>query len=458
MRKLKEYTAQPLARYLGHSADPARYLMGDLGTDPNGFLRRLTLLNDLSHRYDSERCVEFIRQNRSSWLGWAMLINRIERGKTAEDWQLNAELCSLFEEVPGLAYMARYERATCLLKSGQIRAAQQAFVDLYKETLKQGVLPPINKYLKQALLQDEKETWRWTGLMHQAAASLAAQKQQAGIIVLAWQCRQLGDAPLADELIQIALKDLPNESRPLITWLAIGYLWQTEQYDWANTLLGSLLADEKLAQNANLWRFGAALAQKRNVETDLAAYLEKAIDIEYHQLPEVFNVEGVRYQFGLLLYHYQKLADAMRTLKVKPPPDFLPRVIRAADRWRSLDPEGGRACQDAAKVLVTLGAQEEAWEYITTAVPRDSQDATWWLAIATSWREPGETFLADRAYATAAELEPGNAQVLWTWAEYLRLNGQSTKARHLYQQLADGSWAPHYKVVQEGARQRLQGP
>jgi Tfp pilus assembly protein PilF len=352
--------------------------------------------------------------------------------------------------------MARYEHACCLLKSGQTRAAQQAFVDLYKETLKYGVLPPINKDLKQALLQDEKDTWKWTGLMHQAAARLIAQKHHASIIALAWQCRQLEDPSLADDLVKLALKDPPEEARPFITWLAIGYLWQTNQYDWANTLLSALLADEKLAQDANLWRLGAALAEKRNVDTDLAAYLEKALDIEYHQLPNVINVEGVRSQYGALLYHYQKLADAMRILKVKPPDDFLPRVIRAADRWRSLDTDGRSACETAAHVLATLDAKEEAWEYLTTAVAAESNEAAPWHGLARRWGGYRETDLADRAYAAAAEVEPGNAQITWDWADYLMQTGQATRARRLYQQLANGTWEPRYQSLQQQARQRLQ--
>jgi len=62
------------------------------------------------------------------------------------------------------------------------------------------------------------------------------------------------------------------------------------------------------------------------------------LDREYVHPPEGATLEAVRHDYAALLSHYQSLAEATVALKQAPPRDFAARVIRAADRWRSLDP------------------------------------------------------------------------------------------------------------------------
>ena len=62
---------------------------------------------------------------------------------------------------------------------------------------------------------------------------------------------------------------------------------------------------------------------------------------------------------------------------------------------------------------------------------------------------------AERAYVTACELEPTNAEILWARAENLERLGQVEPARGLYRRIADGTWQPRFQAVQERARQRL---
>ena len=69
----------------------------------------------------------------------------------------------------------------------------------------------------------------------------------------------------------------------------------------------------------------------------------------------MIDLNQVREEYGKLLDHYQKLADAMVTLKVQPPAGFLTRAVRAADRWRALDSDGAAACQAAARIVRKLG-------------------------------------------------------------------------------------------------------
>src|SRR6185312_10025630 len=110
------------------------------------------------------------------------------------------------------------------------------------------------------------------------------------------------------------------------------------------------------------------------------------------------NVQAIREDYGSLLARYQQLADAITTLQNEAPKDFTARVVRAADRWRALDPDATGACQSAARVLYRLGNQELAWDYLTTPLAEHSNEAGPWATLALALRQQGDFELADRAY------------------------------------------------------------
>ena len=100
-----------------------------------------------------------------------------------------------------------------------------------------------------------------------------------------------------------------------------------------------------------------------------------------------------------LLAHYQDQAEAMVSLKVAPPPDFLTRVVSAADRWRSLDGEPSDVCQQTAKILQTLGRRELAgWDYLTTPIGDEADGCRAVVEPGVVAAPQGELDLADRAF------------------------------------------------------------
>lgn len=133
----------------------------------------------------------------------------------------------------------------------------------------------------------------------------------------------------------------------------------------------------------------------------------------------------------------------------------LARVIRAADRWRSLDPDPTAACQLAARVLRQLGAKDLAWDYLTTPVGLRPNEAAPWVELAAHLQTEGAFDLADRAYATAYDAEPTNAQILWDHAQMLQQVGRPADAGRLYQKLAEGDWQPRFQWLKGQARQLL---
>ena len=128
------------------------------------------------------------------------------------------------------------------------------------------------------------------------------------------------------------------------------------------------------------------------------------------------------------------------------------RVVKAADRWRALDVDDTLACQSAARILQQLGAKELAWDYLTTPLADRPNESAPWTGLAQTLRQQGQVDLADRAYATAFEIEPTNAQLLWDRAQLLQQMGRYDKARHLYREIGNGNWQPRFNRIQTQAK------
>src|SRR5205085_3067607 len=161
-----------------------------------------------------------------------------------------------------------------------------------------------------------------------------------------------------------ALDGIKDEKERLGLSLAgLRFLWQTGQLPQADKLLRDLLAHKEWGKHAALWRLAGKIAGRRDQTARALECLERALELEYAKLPEVIDLQAVRRDYGELLGHYQSLTDAMVTLKVRPPADFLARAVRAADRWRALDRDPGDACRAVARILQRLGERELGWDY-----------------------------------------------------------------------------------------------
>jgi tetratricopeptide (TPR) repeat protein len=201
----------------------------------------------------------------------------------------------------------------------------------------------------------------------------------------------------------------------------------------------------------------AELAGQRERPARRLECLEKALELEFSNLPEVVHLERVRADYGGLLSQYETLAGSLATLKLATPAGFRDKVVRAADRWRALDREQERASKAAAAVLRTLGERELAWDYLTTPVALRPGEATVWLGLAHTLQQQGERDLADRAFQAAFQREATDAQVLWQRADNLRQAGRLAQARQLYRQLAEGDWQPRFATLKTQARWMLEG-
>jgi tetratricopeptide (TPR) repeat protein len=473
---LAEHLDEPLAQYLALHTSPvlrrhaSQWAVGT-GQWRDGFLQRLALSHALYQRWQNahpgrdaaqrqaerDRAFDYVRRNAGTVFGWALLGLMEDRAGDDRDFhRALAAACERFAEVPGLEYAAHYEQARCLWKGGLHAEARRHFRELYERTLRQDVLPPIDADFRAALLPDGTAADDWSSLLRQSAARLIEQKQRPAVLVLARQCWELGDESLANHLLATALERIPDGRERLpMTLAGIAFLWETNQLAQADQLLQGLLADERLARQPSLWRLAARLAGRRALPDRQLACLERALDVEYRKLPEVINLEAFRRDYGSLLDQYQRLAEAMKTLHVPPPADFVTKVVRTADRWRALDPDSERPCQSAGHILETLGAKDLVWDYLTTPVGMRPNEAGPWANLARELTRQGDRDLADRAFAAAFDAEPTDAQLLWERAQNLRQVGKQVEARSLYRQLAEGTWQPRFAWLQTQARAYL---
>jgi tetratricopeptide (TPR) repeat protein len=235
----------------------------------------------------------------------------------------------------------------------------------------------------------------------------------------------------------------------------VQFLRENSKLVEAERLLQPLLEDEKWSKRAGLWRLASSLAEGRDLPAREMECLERALDAEFRDRPEVMQLERIDKEYGRLLSHYQTLAEAMVTLKVTPPPHFLSKVVRTADRWRSLSKNGTNACDTAARILRQLGERELAWDYLTTPVGLQPGSSAPWLGLATTLSRQGDLKLADEAFASAFAAESTNAQILWDRAQNLRQSGNAVEAKKLLRQLAEGSWQPRFQSLQAQARWQL---
>ena len=106
-------------------------------------------------------------------------------------------------------------------------------------------------------------------------------------------------------------------------------------------------------------------------------------------------------------------------------------------------------------MFAALKADELAWEYLTTPIGLNPNEASPWQNLATKLCQDGQPELGDRAYAAAYQAEPTNAQILWDRAVNLGKMGRTEHANRLYSQIANGTWQPRFQDLQRQAVQQF---
>ena len=369
-----------------------------------------------------------------------------------------------FEKQGLTSYIVQYELARSLAEAGKQDQARQLFLRLYRETFAQGTLPPINLAFVEAIQEtdgpndsnpfDTERTYTgdFDNLMKKTCAMLIEQGRRPTAIALVWQCQQLEQADLADQLLEQMLTGVPEHERIGTTLAAIEYLLHNEQLSRAEELLKPLLQDDPIASSSELWRLAAQIADNGEMLARSLHYRQRAVELEFKQFDSTVNLDWVRSEYGELLDRYSNLADAVAKPESAAADELVVDIVRTADQWRKLDNEVTAACNHAARILNKLGQKELAWDYLTTPLSLKPNEAAPWLNLAETLRDDDEFDLADRAYAAAFAAEPTNAEILWDHAQMLDQRGQSQRALQLYDQIAGHEWQPRFSSVRHQAK------
>jgi ferric-dicitrate binding protein FerR (iron transport regulator) len=446
-------SSSPVARYVAwlKKADRPFESKGGGG----GLLGGLAEVQSLRRRWqrpgllteaDCAQVVKYVREAKYPFFVWAVVEDVLRTpdkkvsaagGRTQVQRDVLQAAVELLKDVPGLSYAARYEYARHLAENGERDEARKQFVALYEATAKDGTLPPVDRDFRQALCAEGKEPDLFAKVLHETADRLVKDGRRVTAVALAWQCWELESPALADKLLSTALAGLPdNDRRAGPTLAAIEYLAQTRQYEWAEKLLGGLLADKKFAGHAGLWRLGYQLAVQRKQPALAFTRLAEALELEYRARPEWIDVQAVRHDYGALLNHYAEVVRATATLGQKPPADLAAKVVRAADRWRALDVDGAPASSAAYQGLRGLDKPDLAWDYLLMGSGADKAGFSW-VNLAQSLVQSEDFELAERAYAQACLVEPANGNLARARADNLMQVGRSAEARELLRQVGE---------------------
>jgi hypothetical protein len=432
------------ARWLWHGQQEGDERPGAFG---KGALARLVAFHDLDVAWtngaggeagpeECDRLLAFVEEGDAPALSWALvdLVLRNPNRAVQPDGGRPELVRKLLEaarpaaEALGLTDVLRYEEARALLDAGDEPAARQAFSALFNQAITQGNLPALDSSCREAL----RDKGRWEALVRQGAETLLAKRQDDVALGLVWQCWQLGDQPLADELAALTVERVGKRSDRLnVTLAAIEYLLQTGQHREADRLVRSLLAEPGPAGRPALWRLAVRTAGECQDNVRVEAALETALDLEYRSLPEVIDLPTVRADYVRLLELYRQRANALAYLQQQPPRDFAARVVRAADRWRSLDPGSADPCLAAGSILHAAGLDDLAWDYLTTPLTVPGGDVNEALGLARRLARDGAYDLAERAFRLAAQAEPDSTSFLQERVENLQRAGRTAEARAL---------------------------
>ena len=400
------------------------------------------------------KVLEYARAAGTTPLVWALLVEMASHATpdSSTAYPKLVEAFERFRNMPGMGYAARYEAARVLYKLNDPKARDR-FAGLFIDALRRGVLPGIDEDFRAATAGDG--TWR--RLIDVTLGSLLSRRAYSAAAVLAWQVHYAGDTALAGSVLARTRSVAPPTLQWALAMAGLRLTSETGQWARADEIVSAMLASRRSLSMPWLWRLGAHVATQRGRTASAAGRLGVALEIEYSRRPEEGDMAAFRADHLGLLQQYGQLATSIATLHPEPPRQVVESIVRAADRWRSVDADPAQACQLAAAALRQLGARELAWAYLTTPMAGRPGESSRWVALAGELAEQNEPALADRAYAAAFESDPSNPQILLDRAHLLQRSGQADRARKLYRRIVDGTWADKHKSLQEQARMQLGG-
>lgn len=459
----------PLAQYLSLHSSPvlrkhAAQWAVQSGSFDRGFLGRLSRAHALLQRWSSEsleklnreqlakeevKALAFLDENAPGPIAWDLLCRMADNKAASPD--LHRRLAARFDTFVGddhLGESARLEKARCLDRAGDHKQAQKTLLESIDRAVKAGELPALDEGCLSILEADD--LWRTT--LVGVADKLLAKKARAGVLALALRAWRLDDPILAGELADKAAAGVPDDEKNGVQYMMLEYLVETRQTAAARKHLEAMAKEPVFAKNPDFWRAAAQMAFEAS---DIAGEIEareRALDAAFAGSFEGADISDMSEDCVSLLKAYTSMIKLAPALKATPPPELAVKVRRTADRWRSVAPSSEAACEISAEAFRALGDRDLAWDYLTTPLANEPNDASSWERLAKNQIAAGDRESADAAFAAAFQVEPTNPQLLWDRAENLRRLGRIAAADTLLRQIAAGAWQPRFQGLVHRAK------
>jgi tetratricopeptide (TPR) repeat protein len=177
----------------------------------------------------------------------------------------------------------------------------------------------------------------------------------------------------------------------------------------AERLLAALLADPAKAKQPSLWRRAAHIAERRKQYDSARLRLRRALELDRNR-PR--DLAALRRDFAWFLHLAQQCVGELSAQQRSVPHELLDEVMGIADQWRAVDPMDVEPCELAGRLFRRAGERELAWSYVTSPADLQRGSAADWLELALRQHGQKEYAFAERAFAVAASLDPGNAEIV----------------------------------------------
>jgi tetratricopeptide (TPR) repeat protein len=476
--RLQDPGGPPLARYVAAvakpgTADASSRKTGPLGGPEQGFLQQLGALYDLSLAWQQSEAgersaiqrtrlerqtVRFLRRSQSVPLAAAAFSAVRQYGDDASLVRIGDAAGDVFRESTPLAFAQRFAHAAAVAQAGDSARGRELLRALADDMVDAGYLPPLDQQVKTMFFPDEAGQKAWREVVDALTGQVLRRRLEPSALAMARQFHELGEADAAERILAAVTASASSRQPIPSTLAAVSYLCATGQTARAAARLEPLLADERGHRLPGLWWLAAALARQRGLPARAAEYLDLALDLEYSQASAAFELPRLRANYRELLERYRDAGDGVAGSGADEQQRLAACVVRAADRWRSLDPETGDACRLAADALARLGAIDLAWDYATSPLASAAETSFAWDKRGREYHRQGQYELAQRAYALAFEAQPTNAELLWHRAQAFVEAGHRDRAQALWQELVRRAWDPKYDSLRRQAEEALRRP
>ncbi len=427
------------------SSDARREKIGPLNGSEDGFLRRLAELHDLWIKWqayaakkttaqelaDLEReTVRLLKLDARSPVIMSALAAVNQNAGRQSLVRIGDELKAPFREHGPAMFSWRLLHAEAVVQTGEAARGRQLFTALVDDMVAAGVVPLISSRMKETFFPDFDSRNAWQGVVDRLTDEALTNMSATAGLPLALRLYQLDARDEAERIFAKATTSISPDDPGPGTLACVAYLWQTDQRHRADRMLTGLLADERYRGMPILWRLASEFAQRQNLPRRAAQCLDRALEIEFAQLPDEIDPSAIESDYAKLLTFFDwAAADGLRS-DPQAQASEISQIVAAADRWRKLDPESQVVYCLAGRTLARCGALDLAWDYVVSPLAKEGTSIDW-MQEGDEYRKKGQPELAVRAYDLAAVADPANGELCWKRALALAEAGRHAEIREI---------------------------